>query len=110
MNCRRFAFAATSGSGGAPAPGESALALRAFADSPGAENGAFMSLVILGHLPSPYSNSGHDRCLIVVGREGLSNLVLDDLDRELEKRGHRFVRYADDCVPRRREREVVMTD
>ena len=27
----------------------------------------------------------------------LSNLVLDDLDRELEKRGHRFARYADDC-------------
>ena len=27
----------------------------------------------------------------------LSNLVLDELDRELEKRGHRFVRYADDC-------------
>src|SRR5712691_8248779 len=27
----------------------------------------------------------------------LSNLVLDDLDRELERRGHRFVRYADDC-------------
>ena len=27
----------------------------------------------------------------------LSNLVLDDLDRELEKRGHRFVRYADAC-------------
>ena len=27
----------------------------------------------------------------------LSNLMLDDLDRELEKRGHRFVRYADDC-------------
>jgi len=26
----------------------------------------------------------------------LSNLVLDDLDRELEARGHRFVRYADD--------------
>src|SRR5438552_7581357 len=26
----------------------------------------------------------------------LSNLVLDDLDRELERRGHRFVRYADD--------------
>jgi len=26
----------------------------------------------------------------------LSNLVLDELDRELEKRGHRFVRYADD--------------
>ena len=27
----------------------------------------------------------------------LSNLMLDDLDRELEQRGHRFVRYADDC-------------
>jgi RNA-directed DNA polymerase len=28
----------------------------------------------------------------------LSNLVLDELDRELERRGHRFVRYADDCT------------
>ena len=27
----------------------------------------------------------------------LSNIVLDELDRELAKRGHRFVRYADDC-------------
>src|SRR6202521_2693592 len=27
----------------------------------------------------------------------LSNLVLDELDRELECRGHRVVRYADDC-------------
>lgn len=27
----------------------------------------------------------------------LSNIVLDELDRELEQRGHRFVRYADDC-------------
>jgi RNA-directed DNA polymerase len=27
----------------------------------------------------------------------LSNLVLNELDRELERRGHRFVRYADDC-------------
>jgi RNA-directed DNA polymerase len=27
----------------------------------------------------------------------LSNIVLDELDRELECRGHRFVRYADDC-------------
>jgi RNA-directed DNA polymerase len=27
----------------------------------------------------------------------LSNIVLDELDRELERRGHRFVRYADDC-------------
>jgi RNA-directed DNA polymerase len=27
----------------------------------------------------------------------LANLLLDDLDRELERRGHRFCRYADDC-------------
>jgi RNA-directed DNA polymerase len=27
----------------------------------------------------------------------LSNLVLNELDRELERRGHHFVRYADDC-------------
>ena len=30
----------------------------------------------------------------------LSNIVLDELDRELERRGHAFVRYADDCAPR----------
>ena len=30
----------------------------------------------------------------------LANILLDDLDKELEHRGHRFVRYADDCVPR----------
>lgn len=28
----------------------------------------------------------------------LSNIMLDDLDRELERRGHKFVRYADDIV------------
>ena len=27
----------------------------------------------------------------------LSNILLDDLDEELERRGHRFCRYADDC-------------
>lgn len=27
----------------------------------------------------------------------LSNIILDDLDKELEKRGHKFCRYADDC-------------
>jgi len=27
----------------------------------------------------------------------LANLLLDDLDKELESRGHRFCRYADDC-------------
>jgi RNA-directed DNA polymerase len=42
----------------------------------------------------------------------LSNLVLDELDRELERRGHRFVRYADDCniyVRSRRAGQRVMT-
>src|SRR6266487_3827833 len=41
----------------------------------------------------------------------LSNLVLDDLDKELERRGHRFCRYADDCniyVRSRRAGERVM--
>jgi len=31
----------------------------------------------------------------------LSNLILDDLDHELDKRNLQFVRYADDCVPGR---------
>ena len=42
----------------------------------------------------------------------LSNILLDDLDKELEKRGHRFCRYADDCniyVGSRRAGERVMT-
>lgn len=42
----------------------------------------------------------------------LSNMVLDDLDKELERRGLRFVRYADDCniyVRSRRAGERVMT-
>jgi RNA-directed DNA polymerase len=42
----------------------------------------------------------------------LANLLLDDLDRELEKRGHRFVRYADDVnvyVRSRRAGERVLT-
>ena len=46
----------------------------------------------------------------------LSNIMLNDLDWELEKRGHKFVRYADDCniyvrTPRAGERvmETVKT-
>ncbi|RPI80764.1 MAG: group II intron reverse transcriptase/maturase [Chloroflexi bacterium] len=41
----------------------------------------------------------------------LSNILLDDLDKELEKRGHRFCRYADDCniyVQSKRSAERVM--
>ena len=41
----------------------------------------------------------------------LSNVMLDDLDKELEHRGHRFVRYADDCnvyVRSRRAGQRVM--
>lgn len=42
----------------------------------------------------------------------LSNVLLDEWDKELERRGHRFVRYADDCrvyVRSRRAGERVMT-
>lgn len=41
----------------------------------------------------------------------LSNIVLDELDWELHRRGHRFVRYADDCniyVRSRRSAQRVM--
>ena len=41
----------------------------------------------------------------------LANILLDDLDRELQKRGHRFTRYADDCniyVRSKRAGERVM--
>jgi RNA-directed DNA polymerase len=41
----------------------------------------------------------------------LSNILLDELDKELESRDHRFVRYADDCnvyVQSRRAGERVM--
>jgi RNA-directed DNA polymerase len=37
----------------------------------------------------------------------LSNIVLDELDKELEKRGLRFVRYADDCVMFVRSRQAA---
>jgi group II intron reverse transcriptase/maturase len=42
----------------------------------------------------------------------LSNIVLDELDKELESRGHSFCRYADDCniyVRSRKAGERVMT-
>ena len=41
----------------------------------------------------------------------LSNILLDDLDKELEKRGHKFIRYADDLaifVKSKRAGERVM--
>lgn len=41
----------------------------------------------------------------------LSNIMLDELDKELEKRGHKFCRYADDCqlyVKSKRAAERVM--
>ena len=41
----------------------------------------------------------------------LANVLLDVVDRQLEKRGHRFVRYADDCnvyVRSKRAAERVM--
>ena len=42
----------------------------------------------------------------------MSNLVLDELDKELERRGHKFCRYADDCniyVKSQRAGERVLT-
>ena len=41
----------------------------------------------------------------------LANILLDELDKELEKRGHKYVRYADDCniyVKSKRAGERVM--
>jgi RNA-directed DNA polymerase len=69
-----------------------------------------------------YLNSGvMDEGVVINTEEGtpqggplsplLSNVMLDDLDKELEKRGHKFVRYADDCniyVKTRRAGERVM--
>jgi RNA-directed DNA polymerase len=59
--------------------------------------------------------------LFIASREGtpqggplsplLSNIMLDELDKELERRGHRFCRYADDCniyVRSKRSAERVM--
>ena len=42
----------------------------------------------------------------------LSNILLDELDKELERRGHKFCRYADDCniyVKSKRAGERVLT-
>ena len=38
----------------------------------------------------------------------LSNVMLNELDHELEKRGHRFVRYADDCMLFCKSRRAAM--
>ncbi|MGM0681609.1 MAG: reverse transcriptase domain-containing protein [Thermodesulfobacteriota bacterium] len=56
--------------------------------------------------------------MIVLSEEGtpqgsplsplLSNIVLDELDKELERRGLGFCRFADDCAPRRRGKEAGM--
>ncbi len=51
--------------------------------------------ILIKHaLPAP-KKSGH--CVWGVLSPLLANLLLDDLDKTLEARGHRFVRYADDC-------------
>jgi len=55
-----------------------------------------------------YLNAGVMRDGVVIGKHKgtpqggplsplLSNIVLDDLDKELTKRGHKYTRYADDC-------------
>jgi len=39
----------------------------------------------------------------------LSNILLNELDKELERRGHNFCRYADDCVPRTRTAAILFS-
>ena len=38
----------------------------------------------------------------------LANVLLDEVDKELERRGHCFARYADDCAPRRRTGGAIL--
>src|SRR5690349_21729244 len=65
---------------------------------------------------APRSADHHLRPYVTVCVRGvlsplLSSLVLDDLDKELARRGHRFCRYADDCniyVRSRRAGDRVM--
>jgi group II intron reverse transcriptase/maturase len=40
----------------------------------------------------------------------LANVLLDEVDKELEKRGHAFVRYADDGAPRTRSKRCCTRD
>src|ERR1700693_4145553 len=73
--------------------------------------------LIRGFLTAGMLEGGLARPTVEVTPQGvplsplLSNLMLDVLDKELEKRGHHFVRYADDCniyVRSRRAGERVM--
>lgn len=59
----------------------------------------------------PSSESAGRKRTSVRRQRAVLRLYLDDLDKELEKRGHRFVRYADDCniyVKSQRAGERVM--
>jgi retron-type reverse transcriptase len=40
----------------------------------------------------------------------LANVLLDEVDRELERRGHRFAHYADDCNVYLRSRKAGRED
>ena len=67
------------------------------------------------HLPIPQHSVKTEVIFCVRGVLSplLSNIVLDELDRELERRKHRFVRYADDCniyVRSRQAGQRVMTN
>lgn len=80
------------------------------------EDGSMLGLI------RRYLSAGMMSCGVVVRRhEGtpqggplsplLANLLLDEVDKELERRGHAFARYADDCnvyVRSRRAGERVM--
>ena len=59
-----------------------------------------------------FDRVNHDVLMARVARKVKDNILLDELDKELERRGHRFCRYADDCniyVQSKRSAERVMT-
>jgi len=57
--------------------------------------GSFLTAGVLNNGVFEDSREGPRK--VALSRPCSRNLVLDELDRELERRGHRFVRYADDC-------------
>ena len=59
---------------------------------PGSSGSSVPSSGVTGSRPNP----GYP-CIRGVLSTLLANIYLDALDQELEKRGHRFCRYADDC-------------
>lgn len=67
------------------------------------KDGRVISLIHKYLLAGVMVDHGYEDTLMGVPQGGplsplLSNIMLDELDKELERRGHHFVRYADDCM------------